>query len=378
MAPVGRRDEQRSKWCCKWCVGRDGKPFVNFPDKLACHSCSVAKSAAFKGTPEAKSADPAKRGAKSGSPGKSPLEQQLLAMHKQVAKLQKDLTQAKKQPLALDVEDMEAEVAESAKDRMAELDSLLLDLGKIKPPTPEITTVMEGYRKERDKLKGEIFEAKPKSVKVNALSKKIAQMESQQLRWQANVDQKKAKIAELQQEVADDDAQIAKSLAGLVAVQAERAQLCDALQQPPEDPLGADPGGRWSLAAMCEIMQKQNLPTALQERVRDVVGAIHEVQHVAQQQRQAQAAQAQEPAPAPPPEPPAVPMDEDGEALDGASPEELREYLRACGLDTLAGEADDGDLRDAVKRCLKPPTWQEVKRRRKANNVDAATGVNSK
>ena len=34
------------KWCCKWCLGRDGKPFVNFPDKLACYSCSVAKSAA--------------------------------------------------------------------------------------------------------------------------------------------------------------------------------------------------------------------------------------------------------------------------------------------------------------------------------------------
>ena len=201
MAPVARRDGQRSKWCCKWCLGRDGKPFVNFPDKLACFSCSVAKSAAFKGAPEARTADPAAKrgGAKSGSPGgKSPLEQQLLALHKQNEKLQKDLAQAKKQPLALDV-GMEEDVAASSKARMAELDTLLADLGKIKPLAPEIATVMEGYRKERDTLRGEIFEAKPKSVKVNALSKKIAQMESQQARWQSNVDQKKATIAELQQ-----------------------------------------------------------------------------------------------------------------------------------------------------------------------------------
>ena len=186
------------------------------------------------------------------------------------------------------------------------------------------------------------------------------------------MDQKKANIAELQQEVADDDAQIAKSLAQLVAVQAERAQLCDALQPPPEDPLGADPGGRWSLAAMCEVMQKQNLPMALQERVRDVFGEIREVQHVAQQQRRAQ-----EPAPAnegaAPPESPAAAAAMEDDELEGASAEELREYLRACGNDTLAGDADDADFWDAVKRCIKPPTWQEVKRRRKDNNEDAGS-----
>ena len=127
------------------------------------------------------------------------------------------------------------------------------------------------------------------------------------------------------------------------------------------------------MAAMFEIMQKQDLPTALQERVRDVVGEIREVQRVAQQQRLAQ----EPPAPAKE-EPPAAAMEYDGDELAGASAEELREYLRACGNDTLAGEADDADLRDAVKRHLKPPSWQEVKRRRKANDVDAATGVGGK
>eukprot|EP00959_Pyramimonas_sp_CCMP1952_P343163 7188590-Pyramimonas_sp.AAC.1 len=80
MAPVGRRDEQRSKWCCKWCKWRDGNPFVNYPDKLACHSCGVSKSAAFKCKPEPK--DPSSRkGPKSpGSAGGTPLEKQLLAM----------------------------------------------------------------------------------------------------------------------------------------------------------------------------------------------------------------------------------------------------------------------------------------------------------
>ena len=107
-------------------------------------------------------------------------------------------------------------------------------------------------------------------------------------------------------------------------------------------------------------------------------GEIREVQHVAQQQRQAQEPPAPANGGAPPPGPPAAAMEEDGDELDGASAEELREYLRACGNDTLAGEADDADLRDAVKRCLKPPSWQEVKRRRKANNVDAATGVAGK
>eukprot|EP00959_Pyramimonas_sp_CCMP1952_P426814 8939130-Pyramimonas_sp.AAC.1 len=57
----------------------------------------------------------------------------------------------------------------------------------------------------------------------------------------------------------------------------------------------------------------------------------------------------------------------DDEELDSATNEELRAFLEACGLEKLAGGTDDdAELRDAVKRCLKAPSWQEVKRRRKA------------
>eukprot|EP00959_Pyramimonas_sp_CCMP1952_P444714 9311737-Pyramimonas_sp.AAC.1 len=53
--------------------------------------------------------------------------------------------------------------------------------------------------------------------------------------------------------------------------------------------------------------------------------------------------------------------------LEGASTAEFKAYLEGCGLKQLAGGTDDDDeLRDAVKRCLKAPTWQEVKRRRTA------------
>eukprot|EP00959_Pyramimonas_sp_CCMP1952_P386794 8106312-Pyramimonas_sp.AAC.1 len=81
MAPVGRRDEQRTKWCCKWCKGRDGKPFVNYPDKLACHSCAMPKAVAFKGKPAPKTNVPSTRSGPKppGSAGGKPLEKQLLA-----------------------------------------------------------------------------------------------------------------------------------------------------------------------------------------------------------------------------------------------------------------------------------------------------------
>eukprot|EP00959_Pyramimonas_sp_CCMP1952_P230770 4824262-Pyramimonas_sp.AAC.1 len=101
--PAVRRDQQRSKWCCRFCTGRDGKPFVNYPDKLVCHNCSVSKSAAFlaKPTPKQPSTNLASR-TKSQQPGA--MAKQLLAMEKRVAGLAAELKQTRAQPLAQDVD----------------------------------------------------------------------------------------------------------------------------------------------------------------------------------------------------------------------------------------------------------------------------------
>ena len=53
----------------------------------------------------------------------------------------------------------------------------------------------------------------------------------------------------------------------------------------------------------------------------------------------------------------------DAEAINAATAEELRDYLRQCGMGSLAGGAgDDADLRAAVTRLHAAPSWQEAKR----------------
>ncbi|CAK0872630.1 unnamed protein product, partial [Prorocentrum cordatum] len=136
-SPAARRNQQRSKWRCRCCAGRDGKPFVNYPDKLACHNCSVSNSAAFLSTPSPKqpSTSPSSR-TESQQPGAMAI--QLPAVEKRVAGLTAEVKQATAQHLAKDADAMEVEVVSDSRKRTAELDGLIKTLSAIRPATPEI------------------------------------------------------------------------------------------------------------------------------------------------------------------------------------------------------------------------------------------------
>ncbi|CAK0832564.1 unnamed protein product [Prorocentrum cordatum] len=285
------------------------------------------------------------------------MEQQLLAMHKQVGR---ELKEAKEKPMAADADvDMEADVAASTKARIAELDGHIEHLGKTKPTPKVVEELVAQYKQERDKLKGELFEAKPALVKLNALSKRMAQLENQQVRWQRTVDEKKAAIEKLQQEVEEGERAIEQTRAQLLAVTTERAQICNTLPSSVERPPVADAAGngRWTITAMVEVLQGMGLEAPVQEKF---LGVVEEIQ-------QAERAEAE----ARPPPPAAAPAADIGPAqsrpkdepfeeaeLVDATTEEPKAHLEAVGLGQLAGGfGDDAGPRDAVKRCIQAPTW---------------------
>ncbi|CAK0904717.1 unnamed protein product, partial [Prorocentrum cordatum] len=133
MAPGARRDQQGTHWCCKWCTGRNWKPFVNVPDKLGCHARGIAKPTACMCKFERPSVDlairaqrklanPAIRAQRKPGSGTAPVEQQLQTMHEQVEQLQRELKDARAKTLAADAEA-----------RIAVLEGHIEHLGKTEP-----------------------------------------------------------------------------------------------------------------------------------------------------------------------------------------------------------------------------------------------------
>eukprot|EP00959_Pyramimonas_sp_CCMP1952_P187417 3918890-Pyramimonas_sp.AAC.1 len=106
---------------------------------------------------------------------------------------------------------MDVEVVTESKKRAAELDGLIQSLAKVRPATPEIDLVLQRYRDEREALRGTIFQAKPDNIKLKEIGQRIAKLESQLQRWQSSQEEKRQKIAELQQELEDREKQIQAS-----------------------------------------------------------------------------------------------------------------------------------------------------------------------
>eukprot|EP00959_Pyramimonas_sp_CCMP1952_P192417 4023446-Pyramimonas_sp.AAC.1 len=67
---------------------------------------------------------------------------------------------------------------------------------------------------------------------------------------------------------------MAKARAHLVAVQAERAQLCAALPGPPVEARDDGDGDRYSLSTMCQVLQRMGLQHSLSTKVEGVVAEI--------------------------------------------------------------------------------------------------------
>ena len=44
---VSKTARSTDDWCCKVCIGRDGKPFRNHGDRRACHKCGIEKGSCF-------------------------------------------------------------------------------------------------------------------------------------------------------------------------------------------------------------------------------------------------------------------------------------------------------------------------------------------
>ena len=310
------------------------------------------------------------------------MAKQLIAMEKRVAGLTEELKKARAQPMAQDAvgaDAMEVEVVSESKRRAAELDGLIQSLAAVRPATPEIDAVLQEYKSERAALRGTIFQAKPDNIKIRELGQRISKCESQLQRWQATQDEKRKKIAELQQELEDSEKHMQTTRTTLSELQAERTRLIGAAAvcAPPAEPpaTGDAADERWSLSKMAQVMHQMGLATGLREKVQGVVqelqaeeAKIQEDKRLkAEQEQQERAAQqsAEDAAAAQAAQQRAAAAKDAEEAINAASIDELREYLKKCGMEVLAGGSDDdAELRAAVKRMHTAPSWQEAKRLR--------------
>ena len=381
----GSRAARREKWLCKSCLGRDHKPYVNFADKLCCNSCGLAKSVVF-GGPVKPSVPSRPAPWATGGKAAGSLSVQLLEMQKQVQSLTTQLKQAKAKPPESTALTASAEAGEgdagaessAVKKRLDELDGFVKQLAGV--DTPEVAKLVEQYKSEQVKLRAQLFQEKPPSLRLKSLGFKITKVEQQITKQQAGRELKQAQLVALQAELATQDDALAESRKQLLELEGQRAQLYGAMPQPPEAAPGAGAGGdesSWTLPKLEQVLLGAGAPPDLQKDVVTLVDRMRQHRQAQEQQARAereaaQAQQKQHDDEAAGKADAAMDADEgeaqEEESVDQATAEELRDFLRESGADIPnAAEASEEELRAAVKRIrLAKPKWKVVKKPRTA------------
>ena len=138
MVP-GTRAQCATKWWCKHCKGRDGKPFLNFAHQKACFLCHVPKGKCFLAKPEGPPSTRTRTGTGAAGAGTgawtegAPGTKRIKDLERQVADLQakRDKSAAGDPEDDGDIQMGDEKTDDQKRDRIAAIDKHLAFLGEV-------------------------------------------------------------------------------------------------------------------------------------------------------------------------------------------------------------------------------------------------------
>ena len=420
----GSRKERASKWKCKWCPG-----FVNFADRMSCFNCHMPKSVAFCGkvgnggdAPSVR-APPRSAGGGAGGAGGGggaaggtqgaipPWELEKLKGQLAQAKQETDKWKAAAQaagaaggtgsddPMGAAAGDVEA--GTSKQKQLAKLDKRIRDMEKwlADDPGDELfAQPLERDRAERDKLRGELQQAKPLGVRLQTIATSIEKLKGSISKAQEGAEAKREQARVALAAAGELDAKVAKQQAELLELEAQHRDL---LATPPSPPAQEGEEAKPTVAAQIRsldlLLGSLGAEQPLRQQAAQLVESLQAVEanQAQQAQQEAAAAAARAAAEAATAEAQraatqtgglAGPGEADGRAapaaagagdemrLDAEAPVDLadvaslREYLQKMGVPV--DQQGDEEVKAAAKRCL--DATAEIRAKRLCQRVRGA------